>query len=82
MMARWITRWKPSVNIGRARAQHLGRAGVVQEREQQMLHRDELVALLARLDKRHVQTNFQFLGNHVISFCLADDVMTERNCRF
>jgi hypothetical protein len=29
------------------------------------------VALLARLDKRHVQANFQFLGNHVYSFCLA-----------
>jgi len=26
------------------------------------------VALLARLHKRHVQTNFQFLGNHDVSF--------------
>jgi hypothetical protein len=33
-----------------------------------MLHRDELMALLARLDKRHMQAYFQFLGNHVISF--------------
>jgi hypothetical protein len=29
------------------------------------------VALLARLDKRHVQADFQFLGNHVNSFSLA-----------
>jgi hypothetical protein len=26
------------------------------------------MTLLARLDKRHVQADFQFLGNHVISF--------------
>jgi hypothetical protein len=36
-----------------------------------MLHGNELVALLARFHKRHMQANFQFLGNHVISFCLA-----------
>jgi hypothetical protein len=36
-----------------------------------MLHGDELVALLPGLDKGHVQADFQFLGNHVISFCLA-----------
>jgi hypothetical protein len=29
------------------------------------------VALLTRLDEGHMQANFQFLGNHVISFCLA-----------
>jgi len=28
------------------------------------------VALLARLDKGHVQADFQFLGNHVISLSL------------
>jgi hypothetical protein len=29
------------------------------------------VALLTRFHKRHVQANFQFLGNHVYSFSLA-----------
>jgi hypothetical protein len=26
------------------------------------------MALLTRLDKRHMKADFQFLGNHVISF--------------
>jgi hypothetical protein len=38
--------------------------GVVQQGQQQVLDGDELVALLARLDKRHVQADFQFLRNH------------------
>jgi hypothetical protein len=33
-----------------------------------VLHRDELVTLLARLDECHMKADFQFLGNHVISF--------------
>ena len=41
--------------------------GLSQQREQQVLHGDELVALLARLDERHVQADFQLLGNHVSS---------------
>ena len=32
-----------------------------------MLYGDELVTLLTRLNEGHVQTDFQFLGNHVIS---------------
>ena len=56
------------VDVGGAGTQHFSRAGVVQQGEQQMLDRDELVTLLAGLDKGHVQTDFQFLGNHVISF--------------
>ena len=36
-----------------------------------MFHGNELVALLACFDERHMQANFQFLGNHEISFCLA-----------
>jgi hypothetical protein len=36
-----------------------------------MLHRDELVALLARFHEGHVEADFQFLGNHEISFCLS-----------
>ena len=47
--------------------QHLGGRRVVAEREQQVLHRDELVALLAGLDEGHVETDFQLLGNHVSS---------------
>jgi hypothetical protein len=35
-----------------------------------MLHGDELVALLAGLHKGHVQADFQFLGNHGLSFAL------------
>ena len=42
------------VDVGRAGAQHFGGARVVQQREQQVLDGDELVALLARLDKGHV----------------------------
>ena len=92
-MARWITRWKPSVgwvsissvpatvgcarrrnrpstfaqivDVGGAGAQDLGSGGIVQQRQQQMLHGDELVALLPRLDKRHVQADFEFLRNHL-----------------
>ena len=36
-----------------------------------MLDSDELMALLAGLDKGHVQADFKFLGNHRISFGLA-----------
>src|SRR4030095_6314346 len=36
-----------------------------------MLHRDDLVPLLPCLHKCHVEADFQFLGNHEISFCLA-----------
>jgi hypothetical protein len=52
------------VDVGRAGAQHLGRAGVVQQGQQQVLHRDEFVALLPGLDEGHVQADFKFLGNH------------------
>jgi hypothetical protein len=75
-MARWITRWKPRVgdvlrqvlaqlvHVGAAGAQHLGRGRVVEQREQQVLDGDELVAFLAGLDERHVETDFEFLRNH------------------
>jgi len=46
------------VDVGRAGAQHLRGAGVVKQGKQQVLHGDELVALLACFDKRHVQTDF------------------------
>jgi hypothetical protein len=41
--------------------------GIVEQREQQVLDGDELVALLARLDEGHVQTDFQFLRDHASS---------------
>ncbi len=31
-----------------------------------------LLALLTGFNKGHVQADFQFLGNHVISLCLAE----------
>ena len=52
-------------------SQNFRGARVVQQSEQQMFHGDELVALLPGLYEGHVQADFQFLGNHVISFCLA-----------
>ena len=40
--------------------------------KQQVLDRDELVALLPRLDKRHVQADFEFLGDHAkVSSCIS-----------
>ena len=64
------------INIGRAGAQHLGGAGVVQQGQQQMFHRDEFMALLTRLDKRHVEADFQFLGNHGIPLRLLFQALT------
>ena len=56
------------VDMGRAGLEHLGGRRVIQQRQQQVLGRDEFVALLPGLDKGHVQGYFQFLGNHVKSF--------------
>ena len=55
------------VDVGGAGAQHLGCRRVVEQRKQQVLHRDELVTLLSGLDKGHVQADFQFLGDHASS---------------
>jgi hypothetical protein len=55
------------VHVCAAGAQHLGRGRVVQQREQQMLDRNELVAFLARFHERHVQADFEFLGNHFLA---------------
>ena len=46
------------VEIGRAGAQHFGGRRVVEQRHEQVLDGDEFVALLARLDERHVQADF------------------------
>ena len=46
------------IDLRGARAQDLGCTGVIQQSQQQMLDRNELVPLLARLHKGHVQTDF------------------------
>jgi hypothetical protein len=55
------------VDFRGASLEHLGGRGVVAQGEQQVLHGDELVALLPGLDKCHVQADFQLLGDHVSS---------------
>ena len=55
------------VDVGGAGAQHLGSGGIVQQRQQQMLDGDELMPLLPRFDKGHVQADFKFLRNHSVS---------------
>src|SRR5919198_857890 len=59
------------VHVGAAGAQHLGGRGVIEQREQQVLDGDELVAFLAGLHERHVQTDFEFLGDHSFSYLSA-----------
>jgi hypothetical protein len=55
------------LDIAGTSAQHLRGRRIVQQREQQVLDGDELVARLSGLDKRHVQTDFQFLRDHASS---------------
>ena len=55
------------VDVGGAGPQHFGRRWVVEQRQQQVLDGDEFVALLPGLDKGHVQTDFQLLGDHASS---------------
>lgn len=55
------------LDVGRARAQHLGCRRIIQQGEQQVLDRNELMARLACFHERHVQADFQFLGNHASS---------------
>lgn len=54
-------------NVGCAGTQHLSRGRIVQKGEQEMLDRNELMPRLTCFHKRHVQTDFQFLGNHASS---------------
>ncbi|OQA30604.1 MAG: hypothetical protein BWY57_02757 [Betaproteobacteria bacterium ADurb.Bin341] len=56
-----------SVDFGAAGAQRFGSGRVVQQGEQKVLNRDELMALLPCLDKGQVQADFEFLGNHQLS---------------
>ena len=52
------------VEIDAAGLQHLRCRRIVEHREQQVLDGDELMLLLPRLDKSHVEGNFEFLRNH------------------
>ena len=55
------------LDAGTARPQRLGRRGVIEQGQEQVLDRDELMALLPSLNKGHVQADFEFLGNHQFS---------------
>ena len=55
------------IAVGRTSAQNLRGRGVVKQCHEQVLDSDEFMALLARLDKRHVQTDFEFLRDHAAS---------------
>jgi hypothetical protein len=55
------------VNVCSAGPQHFGRRRVVQQGQEQMLDRDELMTLLTGLDKGHVQADFQLLSDHASS---------------
>lgn len=55
------------LDVRRARAQHLGCRRIIQQGQQKMLDRNELMPRLARFHERHVQADFQFLGNHASS---------------
>ena len=55
------------IDIDRASTQHFCRRWIIQQRKQQVLHRNELMTRLSSLDKGHVQTDFQFLRNHASS---------------
>jgi hypothetical protein len=55
------------LDVAGAGAQHLGRRGVVQQRQQQVLDGDEFMSGLPGFHEGHVQTDFEFLGNHASS---------------
>ncbi len=58
-------RFPQFLDVGSAGAQHFRGRRIVQQREQQVLDGDELVPLLARLYERHVETDFEFLRDHL-----------------
>jgi len=60
-------RFPQFLDVGSARAQHFRGRRIVQQREQQVLDGDELMPLLARLYERHVETDFEFLRDHLSS---------------
>ena len=53
-----------TVKIQIAGAQHRRRRGVIQQGQQEVFDGNQFVTLLARVNKRHVQADFKFLGNH------------------
>ncbi len=54
-------------DVAGAGPQDLGRRRVVEQGQQQVLDGDEFVPGLPGLDKGHVQTDFEFLGDHASS---------------
>ncbi len=52
------------VEVDAAGLEDFGGRRIVEHREQQVLDGDELMLLLPRLDKSHVEGNFEFLRNH------------------
>src|SRR5262249_22096529 len=59
------------LDVRGTRAQDLGRGRIVQQREQQMLHGDEFVALLPGIHEGHVQADFELLRDHTIPLTSA-----------
>ena len=55
------------LDVARAGAQHFGGRRIVEQREQQVLDGDEFVSRLPGFYKRHVQADFELLGDHASS---------------
>ncbi len=55
------------LDVARARAQHFRGRRIVEQREQQVLDGDEFVSGLTGFYKRHVQADFELLGDHASS---------------
>ena len=67
-------------DAGAAGAQGFGCRGVVEQCQQEVFNGDELVTLLPRLDKRHVQADFKFLRNHSVFLHYAREGMLVVAC--
>ena len=63
------------VDFRRAGFEHFGCRRIVEQREQQVLDGDEFMPLLTRLHERHVQADFEFLGDHQFS-----SITQQRGC--
>jgi hypothetical protein len=57
------------ISVGRASFQHFNRCCIIKQGEKQVFDGDEFVTRRTRFDECHVQTNFEFLGNHISSRC-------------
>src|SRR6185369_10324150 len=61
------------LDVRRTSTQDLRGRRVVEQREQQMLHGDELVALLPSVHECHVQADFKLLRDHYNSFASSPE---------